>query len=141
MYSRPTALSTYRLSQLGITHVVNVAQSPIISQYPPSPSNTIMQDWGAIGGFVRTSQVGRVEYPFSDPISIINYINKVILFHFDFVFFLFRPASSMKAYYNHVGIEFMGIPAQDTFTFNLSRYFYPAADFIDKVLLSGGNDY
>ena len=34
-YYRPTALSTYKLNQLGVTHVVNVAQAPTISQYPP----------------------------------------------------------------------------------------------------------
>lgn len=98
----PTALSTYKLNQLGVTHVVNVAQAPTISLYPPSNSNNTKnykwQDWGAVGGFVRTSE----------------------------------------AYYKHVGMEFLGIPAYDTITFNLSRYFYEAACFIDEALRSGG---
>ncbi|EFX83149.1 hypothetical protein DAPPUDRAFT_302119 [Daphnia pulex] len=96
----PTALSTYKLNQLGVTHVVNVAQAPTISMYPPSDTlkHSKWQDWGAVGGFVRTSE----------------------------------------AYYRHVGMEFLGIPAYDTFTFNLSRYFYEAACFIDEALRSGG---
>lgn len=57
--SRPTALSTYKLNQLGVTHVVNVAQAPTISMYPPSDTlkHSKWQDWGAVGGFVRTSEV------------------------------------------------------------------------------------
>lgn len=57
--SRPTALSTYKLNQLGVTHVVNVAQAPTISTYPPSDTlkHSKWQDWGAVGGFVRTSEV------------------------------------------------------------------------------------
>lgn len=97
----PTALSTYRLNQLGITHVVNVAQAPTIAIYPPNQAgqmNTKWQDWGTVGGFVRTTE----------------------------------------AYYKHVGMKFLGIPAYDTITFNLSRYFYEAADFIDSGLRSGG---
>ena len=43
-----------------------------------------------------------------------------------------------EAYYKHVGMEFLGIPAYDTITFNLSRYFYEAADFVDAALRSGG---
>lgn len=62
----PTALSTYKLNQLGVTHVVNVAQAPTISMYPPSDTlkHSKWQDWGAVGGFVRTSEV---------PISISNF--------------------------------------------------------------------
>lgn len=44
-----------------------------------------------------------------------------------------------QAYYRHVGMEFLGIPAYDTITFNLSRYFYEAACFIDEALRSGGD--
>lgn len=96
----PTALSTYKLNQLGITHVVNVAQAPMISQYPPPAAGDPpkWQDWGSVGGFVRTSE----------------------------------------AYYKHVGMDFLGIPAYDTITFNLSRYFYQAADFIDSALRANG---
>ena len=36
-------------------------------------------------------------------------------------------------------MEFLGFPAYDTITFNLSQFFYEAADFIDKALKSGGN--
>jgi hypothetical protein len=43
-----------------------------------------------------------------------------------------------QAYYRHVGMEFLGIPAYDTITFNLSRYFYESACFIDEALRSGG---
>lgn len=45
---------------------------------------------------------------------------------------------AFQAYYRHVGMEFLGIPAYDTITFNLSRYFYEAALFIDEALRSGG---
>lgn len=38
-------------------------------------------------------------------------------------------------------MDFLGIPAYDTITFNLSRYFYQAADFIDSALRAGGNPY
>ena len=38
-------------------------------------------------------------------------------------------------------MEFLGIPAYDTITFNLSRYFYEAASFIDEALRSGGKNY
>jgi hypothetical protein len=59
LLSSPTALSTYKLNQLGVTHVVNVAQAPTISMYPPSDTSkhSKWQDWGAVGGFVRTSEV------------------------------------------------------------------------------------
>jgi len=93
----PTALSTSKLNQLGITHVLNTAQAPTVAQYPPSQSPKL-QNWGLVGGFVRTSQ----------------------------------------AYYKHVNMEFLGFPAYDTITFNLSQFFYEAADFIDKALKSGG---
>ena len=36
-------------------------------------------------------------------------------------------------------MDFLGIPAYDTITFNLSRYFYQAADFIDSALRANGN--
>ena len=55
-YDRATALSTSKLNQLGITHVLNTAQAPTVAEYPPSKSPKL-QNWGAIGGFVRTSQV------------------------------------------------------------------------------------
>jgi len=35
-------------------------------------------------------------------------------------------------------MEFLGFPAYDTITFNLSQFFYEAAAFIDKALKSGG---
>lgn len=47
----------------------------------------------------------------------------------------------VQAYYRHVGMEFLGIPAYDTITFNLSRYFYEAACFIDEALRSGGTQF
>ena len=48
------------------------------------------------------------------------------------------PMMALQAYYRHVGIQFLGIPAYDTITFDLSKYFKNAADFIDQALQSGG---
>lgn len=50
-----TALSTYKLSQLGVTHVLNTAQAPTVSMFP-TPETPQFQDWGTVGGFVRTSE-------------------------------------------------------------------------------------
>lgn len=36
-------------------------------------------------------------------------------------------------------MEFLGIPAYDTISFNLSRYFMEAAEFIHQALLANGN--
>jgi hypothetical protein len=76
LYS-PTALSTYKLNQLGVTHVVNVAQAPTISMYPPSDTlkHSKWQDWGAVGGFVRTSEV-----PISLNILTVHFENFINLF-------------------------------------------------------------
>ena len=46
-----------------------------------------------------------------------------------------------QAYYKHVNMEFLGFPAYDTITFNLSQFFYEAADFIDKALKTGGKSW
>jgi len=41
-------------------------------------------------------------------------------------------------YYRRVGIEFLGIPATDSISFNLSPYFEKAASFIDSALHTNG---
>lgn len=41
-------------------------------------------------------------------------------------------------YYRRVGIEFLGVPATDSITFDLSQYFEQAASFIDSALHTDG---
>ena len=62
MDCRATALSTYKLSQLGVTHVLNTAQAPTVSMFP-TPETPQFQDWGTVGGFVRTSEVPAGQNP------------------------------------------------------------------------------
>ncbi|KAL4640006.1 hypothetical protein GN956_G12092 [Arapaima gigas] len=42
-------------------------------------------------------------------------------------------------YYNEMNIEYYGVEAEDIPTFNLSQFFYPAAQFIDHALSSPDN--
>lgn len=42
--------------------------------------------------------------------------------------------------YKKVGIEYLGIPATDFRTFNLSKYFQECADYVDSALATGGNN-
>lgn len=42
--------------------------------------------------------------------------------------------------YKKVEIEYLGIPASDFRTFNLSKYFQKCADYIDSALADGGNN-
>ncbi|XP_065582628.1 dual specificity protein phosphatase 3-like [Artemia franciscana] len=85
-----TAMSSYVLRSLGITHVLNTAAH----DYGLDPAIDQRYSYGA----VRTSQ----------------------------------------SFYNHLSIKYFGIPAVDIVSYNLSRHFNEAAEFIDEALRKGG---
>lgn len=39
-------------------------------------------------------------------------------------------------YYKHMNVDYYGITAEDTTTFNLSQYFYTAAEYIHQTLMN-----
>lgn len=46
--------------------------------------------------------------------------------------------NTSKTFYMDMPIQYLGFPMADLCSTDISRYFYPAADFIDEALSSGG---
>ncbi|KAL7677186.1 hypothetical protein ACOME3_003429 [Neoechinorhynchus agilis] len=53
----------------------------------------------------------------------------------------FGQVHTGPTYYSASSIRFMGIPALDNNTYDISQYFYFASDYIDRALRSGGCIY
>ncbi|KAL3860210.1 hypothetical protein ACJMK2_010366 [Sinanodonta woodiana] len=53
----------------------------------------------------------------------------------------FNQVNTNADYYSMAGIQFMGIKAQDSPTYNMMPHFRPCAEYIDKALKSGGKVY
>lgn len=53
----------------------------------------------------------------------------------------FNMVNTNEDYFHKSGIAFHGIPARDTWKFQLAPYFDDAVDFIDSALNSGGKVY